>query len=147
MVSASQWRHRLTGIFTERLGLKFAALGFALILWLIVTSKEPTEEIVPVRLVLNFDSTKYEAPEMPEIHTLVAGEGKEIFALFTAPPVVRRDVPASEDSVTLTLRAGDVELPPNASVLVRDIQPRTIHVRLIPRGSSAARSDSGILNP
>ncbi|HET7630901.1 MAG TPA: hypothetical protein VFK16_01160 [Gemmatimonadaceae bacterium] len=133
------WRRRLASAFTERLGLKLAALGFALILWVIVTSKEPTEEIVPVRLTLAFDSARFDLGPLPDVHALIAGEGKEIFALYSTPPVIRREVPVGADSVALTLRPGDVELPPNVAVLVRDVQPHTLHVRLLPRRDSLPR--------
>ncbi len=120
---------------TDRLGLKVVALAFALVLWFIATSKEPTEEIVPVRLALSMDSSDVLRDPPPEIRALVAGEGKEIFALYASPPVIRRDVPRGADSAAFTLRAEDVQIPPNVTVLVRDVQPRTVLVHLVPRNA------------
>jgi hypothetical protein len=134
----SRWRRRIVSAFTERLGLKVVALAFALVLWFIATSKEPTEEIVPVRLALVIDSTHALREPPPDIHALVAGEGKEIFALFATPPVIRRHVPPGADSATLTLTPDDVEIPPGAAVLVRDVQPRTVVVHLVPRFATSA---------
>jgi hypothetical protein len=130
----SRWRRRIVSAFTERLGLKLVALAFALVLWFIVTSKEPTEEIVPVRLALTIDSAHVLRDPLPDIRALVAGEGKEIFALYASPPVIRRDVPGGADSATLELTADDVEVPPNVTVLVRDVQPRLVVVHLVARG-------------
>jgi len=128
-----RWRRRLGQALTDRLGLKVVALAFALVLWFIATSKEPTEEIVPVRLALTMDSADVLRDPLPEVRALVAGEGKEIFALYASPPVIRRDVPPGADSATLTLLPEDVEIPPNVTVLVRDVQPRTVLVRFAPR--------------
>lgn len=135
----ARWRRRITQALTERLGLKAVALAFALVLWFIATSKEPTEEIVPVRLALSLDSSEVLRGPPPEVRALVAGEGQEIFALYASPPVIRRDVPVGPDSVVFTLRAEDVQIPPTVTVLVRDVQPRTVVVHLAPR---AVRTDS-----
>ncbi|HEU4989802.1 MAG TPA: hypothetical protein VFT41_08475 [Gemmatimonadaceae bacterium] len=132
----TRWRRRIVQAFTQRLGLKAAALAFALVLWFIATSKEPTEEIVPVRLAVMTDSTRVVRDPLPDVRALVAGEGKEIFALFASPPVIRGDVPAGADSATLVLEPEDVELPPNATVLVRDVQPRIVVVHLVPRAGA-----------
>ena len=135
----ARWRRRIAQAFTDRLGLKAVALAFALVLWFIATSKEPTEEIVSVRLALAVDSSEVLRGPTPEVRALVAGEGHEIFALYASPPVIRRDVPRGTDTVTLTLRPADVQIPPNVTVLVRDVQPRTVLVHLAPR---AGRPDS-----
>ena len=133
MTAQTRWRRRVAQALTERLGLKAVALAFALVLWFIATSKEPTEEIVPVRLAFTMDSNEVLRDPPPEVRALVAGEGKEIFALFASPPVIRRDVPRGADSATFTLRAEDVQIPPNVTVLVRDVQPRTVLVHFAPR--------------
>ncbi len=131
----ARWQRRLVSAFTERLGLKAVALVFAIVLWFIVTSKEPTEEIVPVRLALTMDTTRALSEPLPDVHALVAGEGTELFSLYSTPPVIRRDVPRGADSATFTLTPDDVELPPNAAVIVRDVQPRHVVVHLVPRAA------------
>ena len=131
----SRWQRRLVSAFTERLGLKAAALAFAVVLWFIVTSKEPAEEIVPVRLALTMDSARMLRDPAPDVHALVAGEGKDLFALYSSPPVIRRDVPRGADSAAFTLTPNDLELPPGADVIVRDVQPRRVVVYLVPRAA------------
>lgn len=138
----SRWRRHLVTAFTERLGLKAVALAFALVLWFIATSKEPTEEIVPVRLALITDSAHVLSGPPPDVRALVAGEGKEIFSLYASPPVIRRDIPQGADSATLVLTPGDVEIPPNVDVLVRDVQPRTVLVHLTRRDTTQRSTDS-----
>jgi hypothetical protein len=132
-----RWRRRVEQALTDRLGLKIVAVAFALVLWFIATSKEPTEEIVPVRLALTLDSGEVLSSPPPEVRALVAGEGQEIFALYASPPVIRRDVPKGLDSATLTLRAEDVQIPPNVTVLVRDVQPHSVLIHLAARGAGA----------
>ncbi|HVA58384.1 MAG: hypothetical protein WBQ26_03605 [Gemmatimonadaceae bacterium] len=134
----SRWRRRLVGAFTERLGLKALAVAFAVVLWFIATSKEPTEEIVPVRLSVMLDSATVLRDPPPDVRALVAGEGKEIFALFSSPPVIRRTMPRGADSATLVLTPDDVQLPPGAAVLVRDVQPRVVVVHVVPRPAAPA---------
>ena len=129
----ARWQRRLVSAFTERLGLKAVALLFAVVLWFIVTSKEPAEEIVPVRVALSMDSTEALQEPVPEVHALVAGEGSAIFALYASPPVIRRVVPRGADSASFALTPDDVELPPGAAVIVRDVQPRRLVLRLVPR--------------
>ena len=129
----ARWQRRLVSAFTERLGLKAAALVFAVVLWFIVTSKEPAEEIVPVRLALAMDSARTLRDPAPEVHALVAGEGTAIFSLYSSPPVIRRDVTPGADSAEFTLTPDDVELPAGAAVIVRDVQPRRVVVHLVPR--------------
>ena len=131
-----RWRHRVVSMFTERIGLKVVALAFALVLWFIVTSKEPTEEIVPVQLALTLDSAHVLRGPLPTVHALVAGEGKEIFALYSSPPVIRRSISSNADSVTLTLSPKDLQIPLDAAVVVRDVQPRTIIVHLARRDTT-----------
>ncbi|HVB31653.1 MAG TPA: hypothetical protein VNE60_09040 [Gemmatimonadaceae bacterium] len=128
-----RWRRRLVGAFTERLGLKAVAIVFAIVLWFIATSTEPTEEIVPVRLALALDTGRVLRDPAPEVHALVAGEGKEIFALYAHPPMISRRVPGGADSTTLELSPDDVVLPPGVTALVRDVQPHTVVVHVTAR--------------
>jgi hypothetical protein len=139
----ARWRRHLAAAFTERLGLKMVALAVAVVLWFIATSKEPTEEIVPVRLAVTLDSSMALRDPLPEVHALVAGEGREIFALYSRPPVIRRTMLLGVDSATFVFTPDDVQLPPGAEVLVRDIQPRQVVVHVVPRSAApSARGDS-----
>src|SRR5262245_53986606 len=83
-------RRRLRAAFTERLGYKAAALFFAVVLWFVVSAEEPSEELVPVRLEVDFDSTRILATPRPAIRALVAGRARDLIKLYDTPPVVRR---------------------------------------------------------
>ena len=131
---ATPFRRRLTAAFTERLGLKAAALFFACVLWLVVGAAEPTEELVPVRFAPALDPTLELQNSPPQVRALVIGRGRELLKLYSEPPVVRRtltgDVP---DTVTLELRPIDVDIPPGIDAIVRDVRPRRIALQFAPR--------------
>ena len=51
------WRRRFTEAFTERLALKGTALLLAVVLWFIVTAKEPNQDLVEVQFRPQLDSS------------------------------------------------------------------------------------------
>ena len=119
-------RH-LKAAFTERLGYKAAALFFAVVLWLVVSAEEPSEELVPVRLEASFDTTRALAGPKPVVRALVAGRARDLIKLYDVPPVVRRSVTDdAPDSVAIDLRPADVYIPPDIDAVVRDVQPRSL---------------------
>ena len=123
-------RRRLRSMATERLGYKAAALFFALVLWLVVSTEEPAEQVVPVRLSLELDPAIELRGERPQLRALVAGRGRTLLGLFDSPPVIRRGFGANvPDSVRIVVRPGDIELPPGIEATVRDVQPRSVLLR------------------
>ena len=112
---------------TWRFPVKFAALALALSLWVLVSAEEPTEAWVNVKVQLITDSSVSLASEIPEVQALVGGRGRELLKLYTSGPEIRRVVSAdTPNEVTLDLRPGDVIIPGNADVRVRDVTPRSI---------------------
>jgi len=123
-VSLQRW---LKAALVERLGYKAAALFFAVVLWLVVSAEEPSEEVVPVQLEASFDSGRVLTSTRPELRALVAGRARDLIKLYEKPPVVRRVVTDdAPDSVAVDLRPADVYIPPDVDAVVRDIQPRTL---------------------
>ena len=123
-------RRQLVAAATERLGYKAAALFFALVLWLVASVEEPTEEVVPVRLTATLDSSIALVGDRPQLHALVVGRSREVFKLFDRPPVIRRAFGAETPAqVRLQLLPGDVDLPPGVEATVRDVQPRAVVLR------------------
>jgi len=122
--SLERW---LKAALTERLGYKAAALFFAVVLWLVVSAEEPSEEVVPVRLEASFDTARVLTSTRPELRALVAGRARDLIKLYENPPVVRRVVTDdAPDSVAVDIRPADVYIPPDVDAVVRDIQPRTM---------------------
>jgi hypothetical protein len=94
----------LKAALTERLGYKAAALFFAIVLWLVVSAEEPSEQVVPVRLEASFDTGRTLTSARPEIRALVAGRARDLIKLYDQPPVVRRMVTDdAPDSVAVDL--------------------------------------------
>ena len=127
---------RVRAAMSEHLALKAAALFFACVLWLVVTAEEPTEQVVYVIVSPRLDSSLTVDGPRPTVRALVVGRARELLKLASEPPVVRPLVEgAVKDSVLLAVRAGDVELPADAQVLVRDVRPREVmlHVRRVSR--------------
>ena len=117
----------LKAALTERLGYKAAALFLAVVLWLVVSAEEPSEEVVPVKLEASFDTARVLTSTRPELRALVAGRARDLIKLYEKPPVVRRAVTDdAPDSVAVDLRPADVYIPPDVDAVVRDIQPRTL---------------------
>ena len=122
--SLQRW---LKAALTERLGYKAAALFFAVVLWLVVSAEEPSEEVVPVKLEASFDTARVLTSTRPELRALVAGRARDLIKLYENPPVVRRVVTDdAPDSVAVDIRPADVYIPPDVDAVVRDIQPRTM---------------------
>jgi hypothetical protein len=143
------WDRRLRATFTERLELKVTALVLAVVLWFMVSARETTEEIVGVRFAPQLDSSLAlrEAPRA--VSALVIGRRGELMKLVANAPIIRRPIDDEvPDTVTLELRPGDVELPPNVDARVSDVQPRRITLyfqsdltRLVPVRPSVANAD------
>jgi hypothetical protein len=132
------WRRRLRELATERLGLKAIALLLALLLWLVVSARQPTESYVRVRMSPALDSTLVLLPGTTEVRALVAGRAADFVKLVTDPPIVRRSIGGdAPDTLVLDLTAADVHLPPELAdhVRVLDVQPRSVTLRFETRAS------------
>jgi hypothetical protein len=132
------WRRRLRELATERLGLKAIALLLALLLWLVVSARQPTESYVRVRMSPALDSTLVLLPGTVEVRALVAARAADFVKLAADPPVVHRSVGGdAPDTLVLDLTAADVHLPPELAdhVRVLDVQPRSVTLRFETRAS------------
>ena len=130
------WRQRIRSAFTERLALKASALLLALVLWFVVAARQPTEEVTHVHFAPILDSALVLRDPPPPIRALVLGRATEIVKLANTPLVIRRlisgDVP---DTLVLTLRTSDVEVPDGVQVIVRELQPAILTLRLVRAGA------------
>ncbi len=126
------WRRRLRDVTAERLGLKAIALVLALLLWIVVSLRQPTEGYVSVRVTPTLDSSLVLIGPAPQVRALVSGRAADLVKLYSEPLVVRRmvnsDVP---DTLMLDLTPADVHVPAELSeaVHVLDVQPRAVMLR------------------
>jgi len=124
------WRRRLAEAVTQRLALKGTALLLAIVLWFIVTAKEPNQDLVEVQFAPQLDSSLVLKDPPPTIHALVVGTPSELLKLFAHPLVIRRQIAAnSPDTVVVDLSTSDVELPPGIDAIVRAVQPHSVTLR------------------
>src|SRR5215467_241009 len=124
------WRRRLAEAFTKRLALKGTALLLAVILWFIVTAKEPNQDLIEVQFAPQLDSSLVLKDPPPTIHALVVGTPQELLKLFAHPLIIKRQIAAnSPDTVVVDLSTSDVELPPGVDAIVRGIEPRSVTLR------------------
>ena len=132
------WQRRLREIATERLGLKAIALLIALLLWLVVSARKPTESLVRVLVSPALDSTLVLLDGTTEVRALVSARAADLVKLVADPPVVRRSVGGdAPDTLVLDLTAADVHVPPELADQVRvlDVQPRSITLRFETRAT------------
>lgn len=121
------WQRRLAEAFTQRLALKGIAVLLAVVLWFVVSAKEPTEAAFPVRFEPELDSSLVLRDPLPSIQALAAGPSRELFKLAVSPLVIQRRIDAdAPDTLVLDLRPSDIVPPPGVGVQVLDIQPRSI---------------------
>lgn len=136
--SGPTWQRRLRDVATERLGLKAIALLLALLLWLVVSARQPTESLVRVRISPVLDSSLVLLDGTSEVRALVAGRAADLVKLASEPPTVRRTIGGdAPDTLMLDLTVADVHLPPDLADRVRvlDVQPRSIALRFEARAS------------
>lgn len=144
---------RMQAAATERLALKGAALFFACVLWLVVSAEEPTEQVVEVIVAPRLDSSVALVGRRPVVRALVVGRARDLLELAGDPPVARPTVLAVGDSARVTIVPGDIELPANARVLVREVRPRTLVLQLarvtrpVPPASPAESALAGLVPP
>ena len=140
------WRRHVIAAFTEHLALKAAAVFVAVVLWFVVAAREPTEELVNVRFAPQLDSALVLRDPNPVIRALVIGRANEILKLSNSPLVIRRPITSdAPDTLVMSLRTSDVEVPEGVEVIVRDVQPRSLTLRFESIASRAVPVHSALL--
>jgi hypothetical protein len=134
-------RRQLKSLVTENLPVKFSALFFAVVLWVIVRSEEPSEAWIDVHLALRLDSTVTMASEPPGVQALVSGRGRELLKLYSAWPELRRSV-GLDDSV-FAVHPSDVFTSNEADVKVLDVRPHMVRLPLARVAPAAERPARG----
>ena len=145
--ASSHWRRRVTEALTQRLALKGTAVLLSVVLWFIVSAKEPTEDFVRVRFAPTLDSSLVLRDPPPPIFALVSVNGRrDLLKLNATPPVIRREISASTpDTVVVDLQVSDVELPAGTDAQVRDIQPKRLTLRFEPTSTRVVAVRSAVL--
>ncbi|HMI58784.1 MAG TPA: hypothetical protein VK511_12095 [Gemmatimonadaceae bacterium] len=122
--------------------MKFSALFFAVVLWVIVRSEEPSEAWIDVHLALTLDSSVTMASQPPALQALVSGRGRELLKLYSAWPELRRSV--GEDDTVFAVHPADVYTSNEADVKVLDVRPHLVRLplaRVVPAAVGPARGN------
>lgn len=127
---------------TEQLGLKATALLLAVLLWIVVAARQPTEAYVRVRVDPVLDSSLVLLDGTPELQALVAGRAADLVKLYATPLVLRRHVGGdAPDTLMLDVTPLEVRVPSELSGAVRviDVQPRNVMLRFETRATRRVR--------
>jgi len=130
-------RRHFKSAVTEHLPVKFSALFFAVVLWVIVRSEEPSEAWIDVHLALTLDSAVTMASQPPKVQALVSGRGRELLKLYSAWPIVRRSV--GVDDTVFAVHPADVFTSNEADVKVLDVRPHLVRLPLARLAPGAKR--------
>ena len=126
-----RWQTALRSTFAENLGLKAAALFFALVLWTVVSVEEPTDEVIPIRFAPVVDSGMVIVSPLPTVRALVLGSGRELLKLYNASPVIVRRIPSgASETVNVELSPADVDLPAGVNAVVHDVTPHNVTLQV-----------------
>jgi hypothetical protein len=117
---------------SRNLWLKIASLALAMLLWFIITQKEPTARSVPVRLNLRLDSNLALRADPPVIYAVVQGTPAELSRIESA--TITRSINAgTPDTVIISIGRNDVLLPSGSGgARVTDIVPRSVRLEFVP---------------
>jgi hypothetical protein len=140
------WRRRVREVATERLKLKAIALVLAILLWIVVGARQPTEGYVRVRVVPELDSTLVLLDGTQELQALVAGRAADLVKLYATPLTIRRRIGGdAPDTLVLDVTPSDVHVPPELteSIRVVDVQPRNVVLRFETRATRRVAVESG----
>ncbi len=125
----------LPGFLTRNWTLKLSAFGIALLLWVSVRVEAPTRQTVsgvPVRVDLADPQwTLAEEPSPTTVVVRFAGPSRDILSMAVDRPsiVVPLDEVSSADT-SVVLRNHWVRVPDRPNVVVEDIQPSSVRLRL-----------------
>jgi hypothetical protein len=130
-------RKALTKTFIERasenLWLKAVSIGLAVLLWYVITQKEPTATSIPVKLVLRLDSAIALRLPAPDIIAVIQGTPGDLARLEGRAATITRSIPAdTPDTIIMALSRNDVMLPDNVgNVRITDISPKAVRLEFV----------------
>jgi hypothetical protein len=123
---------RLGGEILANWPLKITALGLAAILWAAVAGREPTTQLIAVRLEVEPPDGRTRTGELPQVQALYWGTARELIKLYGQPPIIRTVLPdtITGSEYTLQLALGDLVTPEGAAVRAQRLEPHEITIHL-----------------
>jgi hypothetical protein len=139
---------RVKGGLMENVWLKLIAAGLAVLLWFIITNREPTAKSVSVQLRLRLDSSLVLQTPPEEINAVVQGAPSDLLKLGNRSAAIVRQINAqAPDTFVIDLSPDDVELPASVSGLltVTDIYPKSVTLQFVRTLTRRVPVRSGVL--
>ena len=118
---------------TENLWLKAVSVGLAVLLWYVITQKEPTATLIPVQLNLRLDSSLALRNPPTDIYAVVQASPTELSRLEGRSASITRSINAdTPDTIILSLSRNDVVLPDNlGNARITDIRPKSVRLEFV----------------
>jgi hypothetical protein len=131
---------------TENLWLKGVSIGLAVLLWYVITQKEPTASLIPVQLILRLDSSLALRNPPTDIYAVVQASPTELSRLEGRSATITRSINAdTPDTIILSLSRNDVVLPDNlGNARITDIRPKSVRLEFVQTLTRRVAVRSGI---
>jgi YbbR-like protein len=141
------WGDRLRSAVVVNWPTKLTALVLSGVLWAAVAAEEPTNQLVPVTLVVQPPPGRAFAGPMPVVQAVYVGSTRELIKLYSSPPTIRKVLPdtLSGSEFQLTLSTQDLLTPGRINVRAQDVQPRTIRLTLDAIGRRTVEVESRVV--
>jgi hypothetical protein len=149
------WRQHVKAAFTQNIVLKAIAVLVAVMLWFLVDTREPKEDLVRVRFDPQLDTSLVLRDPAPLVIAKVFGSVTELQKLANTPLVIRKTIAGdAPDTLVLELRTSDVVVPEGVELIVREVEPRFLTLRfestvtrMVPvRSAIIVRAPAGVSN-
>jgi hypothetical protein len=129
---SKSWGDRLRSAVVVNWPTKLTALVLSGVLWAAVAAEKPSNQLVPVTLVVQPPPGRAFAGPMPAVQAVYVGSTRELIKLYSSPPTIRKVLPdtLSGSDFQLTLSTQDLLTPGRINVRAEDVQPRTIRLTL-----------------
>jgi hypothetical protein len=126
---------------TNNWGLKLAALGLAVLLWVVVSAEQVTSQWIPVRVqvvVHNAALRLSGRPTPAAVNVRFTGSGRDLWELAFRRPVLTVSVRRVSDTGLYALEPSMVVVPGRIAVVAQEVRPEFVGMNLVPAASPVA---------
>ena len=120
--------------------LKLAALGLAVLLWVVFTAEQVTSQWIPVRVEAVVRDPAYVLagrPDPDRVRVRFRGPGRELWEVALRPPTLVLPVREVGAARNFAIEASMVEMPERPRVVATDVRPGVVRLDLQPATAAA----------
>jgi len=138
---------------TANWGLKLAALGLAVLLWVVVSAEQVTSQWIPVRVqaVVHSSTLRLAGRSTPAaVNVRFTGSGRDLWELAFRRPVLTLSVRQASETGLYALEPSMVLVPGRIAVVAQEVRPEFVRLNLVPAPAPVApvadltAGDSGV---